>query len=452
MPDAHRLFVLTCLREARGFTLEEMAQRCGLPGKRGRETVGRWERGQSIPRLVRRSPFIRYLCEDLGLRSDREQFFRIFAMLCEEWDWEPLTQSESQRLFADWKQPLAPGAERPPPPVRAIPLEARFSKPPDERLFGVEASTARVLAQLSAPGQRPVSIEGLGGIGKTTLAEHVIRQWLLRGDAPRGIVWVSARQEYLIERGIRLLPGGKTHLDLDDLFEQVLQKLGLPDGHLLALARKVSKTAEIVRGADCLIVLDNLESVQDFESLAPLLAQIPARFLITSRAHVPALAGMVSFSLDELSPADSLALIGYVAERKGLTAVPARRIYDLTGGNPLAIYLAVSLMRLTPPDRVLQDLRLGSVEAIYRYIYWKSWDALPEISRRLLFAIQRVGDTASWQWLHQTTGLSDADLGQALQILADLSLIKVETAGDERRFSIHCLTSTFLCTEVLGWK
>jgi IS30 family transposase len=147
-----------------------------------------------------------------------------------------------------------------------------------------------------------------------------------------------------------------------------------------------------------------------------------------------------------------LSLIQYVAQRKAVTGIPADQVYDLTGGNPLAIYLTVSLMRLIPPEQVLRNMRQGSTESIYRYIYWKAWDNLPDAPKQLLFAIQRVGDTASWQWLHHSSGFSEPELQQALQALSDFSLIKTSTMGEARSFSIHRLTSTFLCTQVLGWK
>ena len=453
MPDAYRLFVLTRLREARGLTLEEMARCCGLPGKRGRETAGRWERGQSIPHHGRRSPFIAYLCKDLGLAHDEKQFDQVFDVLCEEWGWEQLNEVERRRFLSGQEAPLQPvglgGTIKPRQPTQA---DARFYVQPDELLFGIEENTIRLLEYLSVQRRRIVSIEGIGGIGKTTLAEHAVRQWIQRGDAPARIVWVSAKQDYLVERGIRPLQGARMQINLDDLFSQVLDKLGVESAHVLDLERKVRQAAEWVKSSDYLIVIDNLESVQDFEGLVPHLTRIPARFLLTSREHLPALSGITSLTLDELSEADSLALITHVVKRRGVTGVFAPQIYALTGGNPLAIYLAVSLMRVIPPEQVLENLRLGSTEAIYQYIYWKAWSALTDCSKRLLFAIQRTGDSATWKWLSRSAGLQEAEIERALQDLTALSLVKTDGLESERRFSIHRLTSTFLCTEVLAWK
>jgi hypothetical protein len=109
-------------------------------------------------------------------------------------------------------------------------------------------------------------------------------------------------------------------------------------------------------------------------------------------------------------------------------------------------------MCITPPEQVLENLRLGSTEAIYRHIYWKIWNALADCSKQLLFAIQRAGDSATWKWLSRSAAMPNSEFEQALQELAALSLVKPTGLGSERRFSIHRLTSTFLCTEVLAWK
>jgi hypothetical protein len=304
-----------------------MARCCGLPGKRGRETAGRWERWQSIPHHGRRSPFIVYLCENLGLKRDGKLFDQVFDVLCEEWGWESLDERERSQFFSGQEaRPPPSGADRIVEPRRPTQADPRFYGPLDERLFGIEENTIQMLNYLSDQRRRIVSIEGIGGIGKTTLAEHAVRQWVQRGDAPERIVWTSAKQEYLVERGVRPLPGAKTQVNLDDLFDQILQKMGVENAHILDLNRKVHKVVEWSRDGDCLIVIDNLESIHDFENLAPLLMQIPAYFLITSREHVPSLSGITSFVLDELD-VDSLALIGYVVEQKGVSGVSAPQIY-----------------------------------------------------------------------------------------------------------------------------
>jgi hypothetical protein len=116
-------------------------------------------------------------------------------------------------------------------------------------------------------------------------------------------------------------------------------------------------------------------------------------------------------------------------------------------GNPLAIILLVSQMQ------VLVSMRLGAAADLYMYIYRQSWRTLSEAAQSVLFTIQRAGDQADWGWLAMTNDLDPAGLAAALQSLLDLSLIQPQQDMSGRRtYAIHRLTSTFLRTEVLGWK
>jgi len=48
--------------------------------------------------------------------------------------------------------------------------------------------------------------------------------------------------------------------------------------------------------------------------------------------------------------------------------------------------------------------------------------------------------------------LDASELGQALQQLASLSLVQVGGTLDERRYTIHRLTETFLLNEAIKWQ
>jgi hypothetical protein len=179
----------------------------------------------------------------------------------------------------------------------------------------------------------------------------------------------------------------------------------------------------------------------------------PTKFLLTSREYIPALTTVTTLHLEELSQEASLALIRHTAEEKKVNDLDVERVYDLVGGNPLAIILLVSQMQYLPPETVLEGIELGTTDDIYKYVYWKSWLALTDEGRHVLFAIQRVNDQVDWEWLFEMLDLSAQDLQNTLQILLNLSLVQVQRSSElERLYTIHRLTSSFLRTEVLGWK
>jgi len=70
-------------------------------------------------------------------------------------------------------------------------------------------------------------------------------------------------------------------------------------------------------------VVDNLETVIDYQTLLPFLRQLaqPSKFLLTSRHGLFAYTGVFCLSLKELSQVDSLALLQYEAEMRGVAAL-----------------------------------------------------------------------------------------------------------------------------------
>jgi hypothetical protein len=333
------------------------------------------------------------------------------------------------------------------------PLLARLPLPSYQQLFGQEQVVEQLIAYLHDPHRHPIiSLKGIGGIGKTTVADYAIRQRLTTGAPLHDLVWISAKQEYLTGSGI---VGARTGIRLEQLLDELGRKVGLEEVNRLPLAQKVERLAKTLRAAPYLVVLDNLESVEDFRLVAPWLAQLagPTQFLLTARETVPALTGVTQVELGELTPGPALDLIQYTATHKRVNGFDPHDLYRLVGGNPLAILLVVSQLAHLPVGQVLAGVRRGSTADLYTYIYWNSWTILGEIEQELLFALQRSGDQADWDWLLMAAPWDEAALARALHHLIDLSLVQEQASGEGQRiYAIHRLTSTFLRTEVLGWK
>lgn len=340
---------------------------------------------------------------------------------------------------------------------RAHRLLSRLPTATYTTLFGIDAIVTQIVAQLvSVTGPAIVAVKGIGGIGKTATADCAVRTAIHQGRLWADLIWVSARQTFLTESGINpYRPGLATQIRLEQIFDDLAEQLLLTEVRQVPLAQKVVQLASRLRQQSYLVVIDNLESVADFQMLVPWLAQLSGltKFLLTSRQSVPSLAHVVTVDLDELDKIASLALVQHTAALKQVADCDGAAVYDLVGGNPLALILVVSQMRRLPPAQVLAALRSGAAADLYKYIYQQSWAVISHEARELLFTLQRAGDIAEWSWLALVYGTKIAQLTMALNELSDLSLVYCQ-GGDhgERRYSIHRLTSTFLRTEILGWK
>jgi hypothetical protein len=104
-------------------------------------------------------------------------------------------------------------------------LESHLKLPPPGQLFGIETRLSRLLEQLLA-ARAPwlISVEGLGGNGKSALANAVVRRSELVGRFA-GLAWVSAKQRNFMP-GVGLATETAPALTLEDLTDALLEQLG----------------------------------------------------------------------------------------------------------------------------------------------------------------------------------------------------------------------------------
>lgn len=324
-----------------------------------------------------------------------------------------------------------------------------------DSLFGTESWIDEAIFVLSNPKGAPIlTLKGNGGIGKTALADCVVRHLIEEDETYQQVVWISAKQEYLSLDGIQSVDGRHAQISLAQIFERLIQALGLYQLSGCCMQQQIDGLAPLLRNQPHLIVIDNLESVHDFAQLTPHLTCLvnPSRFLLTSRLTTPSTMPIHIIELDELAEKAALDLIEHIAQQKGVKDCDHQQIHHLVGGNPLALILAVSQMKRLPPKVVLESLRQCKADPLYRYIYWNTWNSLNSTARDLLFAIQRAGDQADWHWLTMVCDHSLEQIQHAVEALLDFSLVNLRSQEKGNRiYGIHRLTSTFLRSEVLGW-
>lgn len=343
-------------------------------------------------------------------------------------------------------------------------IEARLEPPTYQKLFGVEPHLKRLEELLESPDAPwVVLLHGIGGIGKTALADAFVRQAANRLFFD-DYGWVTARRYHFHLDGT-ITPVVDAVSGVADLWQNLArQLLDEPLPSPFSLDRTIQLFRQHMERRNCLIVIDNLETLADLEALLPILARLapPIKFLLTSRQSLESQAGIYLYSLPPLSQEEALALVRYEARLRNIPALAEARdeellpIYEIVGGNPLALRLVVGQVRRHSLRSVLQDLQKArghSVEQLYTFIYWQAWNRLSEAERQVLLAMPLAPEEGvDPAFLRQIVGLENGLLHDALDTLTRLSLVDhVSLGANESRYVIHSLTRTFLLEQVLRW-
>lgn len=343
-------------------------------------------------------------------------------------------------------------------------LESRLEGRTYFKLIGIEDHLDALIEVLTEAGPPwLISIEGMGGIGKTSLADALLRR-IIREDLFDDLGWVTARQ-YDFNPGQGIKTANLPALTADNLVEKLFEQLvGDAPQPIFSIKEIQAALRSRLKQDQHLIVVDNLETLVDIETLLPLLRELsnPTKFLLTSRESYIHTHGLYHFPLPELSQANALRLIRYEAELHNSPYLPQagdeqlKGIFQAVGGNPLAIRLVVGQTHVYPLETILNDLTAAqgqTIEYLYTFIYRRAWDKLDELTRRVFLAMPLVAEgEGDLVHISEISGIEAANLRDALERLVTLNLVDRKGEMAAPYYSIHNLTRTFLQEQVLRWS
>ncbi|MFQ5610642.1 MAG: tetratricopeptide repeat protein [Anaerolineae bacterium] len=296
-------------------------------GREGGSAIEYWRKGNPPdPATVAK---LAHQCVQEG-GMDRK-WLRGFLESADHYAIEPLLAE----LFPDNGEAVSPPAVR-----------IRHNLPqPDYGKFVGREREIRELVQLLRPhpaSRYPViSIDGVAGVGKTTLALEVayyyLQLWTQLPPAERfeAIVWTSAKESVLTGHGIIARPRGLR--TLADIFTTISITLEEEEIIHARPEEQLDLVQRILTRYRTLLIVDNLETVDDDQVLS-FIREVPdpTKVLVTTRSRID-----VSFPvrLGGLPKADALVLVEQQCnDRQVRLKLPEMElIYQHTSGIPLAI-------------------------------------------------------------------------------------------------------------------
>jgi tetratricopeptide (TPR) repeat protein/plasmid stabilization system protein ParE len=210
-------------------------------------------------------------------------------------------------------------------------------------LIGRDADRQMILDMLRRNSPRHIQISGMSGVGKSALVERVVRD-LIDTDAFEQVVWLEYPPSIDFIRGL-----------LSEKFASEAATASLRD------YLSIYPTAVILDDVDHLI--------QDIEAVELLLQDLSnATVFLIGRSYTP-LRNVLTFMLRELSQEAVYQLIEILLP----SVQDEQSIWELTGGNPLAIKLAVGHLPLSSHIPHGVEPFLSAVESVLRETEWLAW-------------------------------------------------------------------------------
>lgn len=321
---------------------------------------------------------------------------------------------------------------------------------------GRQVEIARLLALLSPNhSAHLISIDGIGGVGKTTLALEVAHCCLHRNvDSPNvaipifeAIIFTSAKHQHLTALG--LLPRLNPARTLQDIFRAIAQTLNHPEISSFPLGEQLDLIRVILSQQRTLLIIDNLETIEDKQDVLSFVYDLPltVKVILTTREQ----ALFVPIRLESLPREDGLHLISRESQEKGVTLseTDALALYQGTAGVPAAIiYTVGQLAAGYPLSDVLAKVKSATGD-VARFCFSGAVERFRgQPPHRLLMALSLFPKSVLRETLAQITfPAPDPILTiEGLARLQQLSLVRQQ----QGRYSLHPLTREYALAELMG--
>ena len=304
-----------------------------------------------------------------------------------------------------------------------------------DHFFGRVTELDTLTSWLVSDRCRLITLQGMGGIGKTTLSIQFANQIKGQFDC---VIWKSLRDSPPIAKVLAEL--------IEFLSEQKETEQTLPQ----RIKDRITILIDLLRSQRCLVILDNAESLLDgaeragkyregYEAYSQLLSRVGAThhqscLILTTREKPKEIAALEGDKL----PVRCLKLdglkdgVGNILQLKGLEATEAKldALGDRFCGNPLALkVVATTIKDLFAGDVALFLQQEKAVFGDVRDILEQQFERLSELERKLMYWLAIAREPVSVAELREDVipPFPAIEILEALESLSRRSLIERNT-------------------------
>lgn len=279
-----------------------------------------------------------------------------------------------------------------------------------------------------------ISIDGIGGVGKSALALEVGKLcW--EKQIFSSVIWVSAKKQRLRINGIQDISPDISNYN--DLLDTILEVYGFEDAKEYILEKKEKKVIDFLKNAKTLLIIDNLETVEDPEIINFLMdIPVPSKVLITSRKRIGEVERVIV--LKEFSLEESKLFLKVECEEKKvmlntILETNIEKIHKSTGGIPLALKLIVGWLASGVNLKDIIEKLSKKDSELLEFCFNESHNNLLDDNSKKIFCLFPIfpGELVSKNEIEAASNLHGDNLNGSLNQLYRLSLINLEKKFDE---------------------
>nr|WP_145403295.1 DUF2225 domain-containing protein [Paenibacillus xylanexedens] len=278
-------------------------------------------------------------------------------------------------------------------------------------------------------------IDGIGGIGKSSLAyeiaKDVVGEIKEESSEFQYVLWISAKSKKLAYN-FEIEDLNPDFEDLEMLMDSILQFFQIDSNNTLSTGEKRKLVQQSLEMTKCLLIIDNLETVSD-SKIYSFFDRIPShnKLILTSRDRRYKLLEGKGLPLKGLDDKEALKLISSkisnnnIESLQGLSEDILMKIAHVSYGHPLILDCLLHQIYLgRPVEQVVTEVENTELTKVFDFCFGATYNQIEEDAQKILMCMALFDREVTIKEISFVCNLTDTKTTESIEELRRFSLVQ----------------------------